>query len=252
MANLSSTVSRIFDSSSTTTRGTDFYHGHDSIDGKRVYLEIPINKPSFELPCFVYNSFNMLISVGDRDKDALVVALQTMHRTPRYVTMNRYLQDLLVEDYQTDKLVELKVKVNDNLIKTYYITQGAIFTEDYTPIMLCTWQVERIPSDDGKDKFKFTKPVVRIRPDVYVEKTDAMQKFIATKLPILALERMMYYPAHHCDDIITSQRLRDLTAARVVIDEIPFVLKRTDVPSISTTREKLLKCAIDHIDEIIP
>jgi hypothetical protein len=38
---------------------------------------------------------------------------------------------------------------------------------------------------------------------------------------------------------------------KIEIDECPFVIRGTDVPSISVTNEDLLQLAADHIDEII-
>jgi hypothetical protein len=38
---------------------------------------------------------------------------------------------------------------------------------------------------------------------------------------------------------------------KIEIDECPFVIRSTDVPSISVTNEDLLQLAADHIDEIL-
>ena len=80
-----------------------------------------------------------------------------------------------------------------------------------------------------------------------------MQKFIATKMPTLVLGQLVDYP--HVRDltevIIVPRGYYATTEAKVEIARCPFVLKKADTPSISTTRENLLQLAIDHIDEFI-
>lgn len=41
------------------------------------------------------------------------------------------------------------------------------------------------------------------------------------------------------------------TKVKVLIEKIPFIIKETDVPSISTTNEELLGTALNYIDEIV-
>ena len=39
-------------------------------------------------------------------------------------------------------------------------------------------------------------------------------------------------------------------SVKIDIDDIPFTILDTDIPSVSTTNKQLLQLAIDHIDEI--
>lgn len=252
-AELDYAVRSIFRSNGTTSRGLSYYvPASREEDSKKLYMEIPINTPSFELPAFAYSAFETIVGKDRENCDAIVVTLKTMGREPRYSTLNRYMRDILNNDYANNKLIRVNVKQTDNTFKKYYVTQGAVFMDDFKPIMMCSWLVERFVTNE-KTRFKFIKPILRIEPWCFLSKEDAMQKFIATKMPTLVLDQLVDFPyVGDLDDvIIIPNRISSTTEVKVEIDRNPFVLKKSDTPSISTTREDLLQLAIDHIDEFI-
>ena len=252
-AELNFAVRAIFRSNDTTSRGLSYYGSASrEEDLKKLYMEIPINTPTFELPAFAYNTFETMVRKNRENCDAIVVTLKTMGKEPKYSTLNRYMRDLLNNDYANNKLIRVNVKQTDNTFKKYYVTQGAVFMDEFKPIMMCSWLVERFVANE-KTRFKFIKPILRIEPRCYLDKEDAMQRFIATKMPTLALDQLVEFPhVGNLDDVIIVQNYISPTVeVKVEIDRNPFVLKKSDAPSISTTRENLLQLAIDHIDEFI-
>jgi hypothetical protein len=67
-----------------------------------------------------------------------------------------------------------------------------------------------------------------------------------------ALGETVYTPSTYgCDSFIEQQSYLSFNHVKVEIDECPFVIKDTDVPSISVTNEGLLQLVADHIDEIL-
>lgn len=243
-----------FNSYNTRTNGVKRYYGAPPPEEtKRVYMDIPIDKELFEVPTFAFNTFINVLKDRRFEDNAIVAVLKTLNKTPRYVTLSRYMKDILLEDFISDRLVKLQEKKSTNEFVTYYATHGAIFREDFSPIMMCSWQIKRFKDNNGNYKYDFLRPIMRIDPACYVSKSDPIERFIANKLPVEAFSSIIYNPYRvslpECFTQIDKSQLS--VSLKVEIDRCPFVLKHADVPSISTTNESLLQVVIDHINEFI-
>ena len=240
MANIETAVENIYTVNWSTTRGLNWGTYENK---QKLYMEIPINKEQFELPALAFFAFkNNNVS----NKDAIVVNLRTQDRTPYYVTINRYMCDVLLQDFKNTELIKLRVKQSDNSFYDYYGTYGAVFDRNFKPIMMCSWVIEKIHDNEENPLYRFVRPILRIAPFCFIDKADSMQRFIANKMPALVLAN----PMRGCvrgNKFETCPRM----PVQVVIEECPFVLKRASTPSFSTTNEELLKSVINHIDEVI-
>jgi lipopolysaccharide/colanic/teichoic acid biosynthesis glycosyltransferase len=68
----------------------------------------------------------------------------------------------------------------------------------------------------------------------------------------LIAARESYTPsAYDCRDFIEQSGYLSFNHVKIEIDECPFVIRGTEVPSISVTNEGLLQLAAEHIDEIL-
>lgn len=208
------------------------------------YMEIPI-KDEFELPTFALNYFLENIH-NHPDVDALVVPVYSYGDKPYYVTLNRYMQDVLLERY--DHLIEMTMPDG---VKKYYGIQGTVFNKDLEPLLMCSWQVRRELNDDSEDmkyKYKLIRPILRIHPRCFQMQSDPMEKFIAKKFPteIINTGNISVFGEGY---LLYDNVRRPI---KIEIDRSPFVLKEIDTPSVSITDDSLLQIARDHIDEIIP
>jgi hypothetical protein len=67
-----------------------------------------------------------------------------------------------------------------------------------------------------------------------------------------ALDTRVYTPSTYgCRDFIEQSGYLSFNHVKIEIDECPFVIRGTEVPSISVTNEGLLQLAAEHIDEIL-
>lgn len=238
----------------TTTRGVSYWGRNTVIvDSPKVYMDIPIKKSIFEIPTFALGTFFSTLENKRFDEEAIVAVLRTINKVPRYVTLNRYMRDILIDDYDSNRLVKLEIKEGETEPLVYYATHGMILDYQFTPVMMCSWLIERTIDYDGNFKYEFLKPIMRIDPACYLSRGNSMERFIVNKLPIVALDSTIYQPyRRNVPSCFVNRQYSDVEAdLRIEIDKCPFVLKQSDVPSISTTNEKLLQIAIDHIDEII-
>lgn len=217
------------------------------------YLEIPIQQDIFEVPLFVLNTFIELVTSGSAsDIEAIVTCLITQNRISYYKTFNRSMNDLLNESYRNSRLVRMEVGSGENKV-LYYVTRGAVFDREFNPIMIATWQIRKylINVEDSKwvYKYEFIKPVVHIDPDTFLTKGDQMRRFICNKLANTCLEERMNYPDADSFHFVEKGRHESISV-KIDIDDIPFNILDTDIPSVSTTNKQLLQLAIDHIDDI--
>lgn len=227
------------------TWGRD-YNSPIPSDDQSYYMEIPINGQAFEVPLFAMSSFNRILE-GGVSADVITVYIKTIGNVPRYKSVDRYMRDILVNRYSS-KLIVLKVAQGNETI-TYYGTAGAVFDEHFSPIMLCTWKIEKIFHDGLGYRFKFIRPILYIEPSIFLTKKDPMEKYIVNKIfpECLKLE-LSDYRTFNC--INFPEESNGLTV-KVEVDKMPFNTRKVSVPSISTTNQQLLQAALDHIDELI-
>lgn len=211
------------------------------------YMEVPIKDDVFELPLFAFHDFNNIMTRdADTETEALVVDLNTAGYSSSYKTLDRVMQDVLLESFYSSRLVVIKMEQpGGNLI--CYGTHGAVFDEDFNPILMCSYQVQRYTQGE-ETRYSLIRPIIRVHPDTFKSRETPMQKFINNKLLIACLEENLHLPyRYHLHERIDTDDTR--LPARIEIDSIPFIIHKPDVPSISTTNQQLLQLALDHIDE---
>jgi hypothetical protein len=211
------------------------------------YMEVPIKDDVFELPLLAFPDFNGIMTRdADTETEALVVDLNTTGSSSSYRTLDRVMQDVLLESFSSSRLVAIKMEQpGGNLI--CYGTHGAIFDEDFNPMLLCSYQVQRYTQGE-ETRYSLIRPIIRVNPDTFKSRETPMQKFINNKLLIACLEENLHLPyTYHLHRRIDTDDAR--LPARIEIDSMPFIIHKPDVPSISTTNQQLLQLALDHIDE---
>ena len=212
------------------------------------YMEIPVGGDEFELPLFAFSTFQW----ASDTVDAIVVSLSTKGCHSSYKSFERAMIDCLNEKYSSSKLIVQDVKQGNDVIR-YYCTQGAIFDDEFNPIMICSLLIgKEINEDSGNPTgfYKYIRPVIRFSPKIFTIKGNPMERFMSGKLlntflaDILPIPNDYNSPRMHRTSIFNKE-------AKVIIDKIPFSVHSADVPSISTTNEDLLNIVASHIDELI-
>ncbi len=240
-----SVINGVYNCFQYSSRG--IYWGNNK-KGVSKFMEIPIDRPVFELPIFTLYSL-VMANEDYTEKDTIVAELYSSDRTPRYKTVGRYMQDILLKSYTMYNLIKLKVEQGDNTI-LYYGTYGAVFDDQFNPVMLCSWIINKYQEDD-RWKFKFIQPVLRIDPDCYLNQTDPIRKFIAKKmldstLNVYRVSSPSPRQIYSSPFVSNNERL----PVKVEICESPFIIKSTREPSISITDKELCEIARNHLEEI--
>ena len=250
---LEQAIESAFRGMNTYTRGCQYWYGDRPIPvSTKKYMEIPIEEDIFELPVFALSDFNELTRDNkDLSTEAITAMLFSLNKEPRYKSLDRYMRDIILEQFTHSRLVKCEVKQGTETI-LYYGTHGAVFDKYYNPMMMCLWQIERRWVNEKTRKYHFIKPILRINPDCYVHQWDPMQRWIAKKAATAALTETIYKPfgrdlTDAFEEIPYDARM-DLT---VEISKSPFRIRTADTPSISTTNKSLLQLVIDHIEEIV-
>lgn len=119
---------------------------------------------------------------------------------------------------------------------------------------MLSWELKKIYRDDEQDPFryKFIRPILRVAPEVFINKSNTVERFIINQIIPTALSiTYLSSPEFYNCKIYDSNSYNCNTKVKVLIEKIPFIIKEADVPSISTTNEELLGTALNYIDEII-
>lgn len=228
------------------------YGASESSDKTIKFMEIPIKDDVFEIPLFAFNAFVDFTNDDSSEVSALTAVLDTNGHVPRYVSVDRYMRDVLLERFSGSRLIKLETK-RENETFIYYGTAGAVFDKDFNPIMVCSYQMERVfNTDEEKVNYIFLKPVLRVSPDIYLEKANPLEKFIVNKMISTCLERKVRLPMSYMlgNNIKVPSDYEEMHV-KVELDDSPFIIRTIDTPSISTSNKQLLQLAIDHIDELI-
>lgn len=219
------------------------------------YMEVQINKDSFEVPLMLVKSFVNIVGEGkDAETEAITAVLNDIGYYVDYKTSERCFKDVIQQNFPSSRLVRMQFQQKNEFL-TYYGTRGAVFDKDFNPLMICTWEVKRTVNErsDGSTVFEYelVRPVMHIVNWVFVDKKGLMEKFISNKLTTMLVNEALTPPSRYSlTSRVKSSPLRP-GPARIVIDSFPFNFRDVAVPSISTTNEKLLQTAIDHLDEIV-
>ena len=210
-------------------RGRYGYHSRDNLfligDNPVARMEIPVNKDGiFECPTLV------LQKVGGIPKDTDVIVAPFLYGgyTPGYSTFDTNIKYMLSSTWE-HHLVPFSI-----YDKNYYIVNGGIFDNDLKAKVICSWEV--ILHDNPSEVYSLIKikPVLRISPECF-EKKDTMEKFIAGRLFSQATTAVIPLGG-------------DNYRIKIIIDDIPFKVKKPDVPSVSTTNEELFELAKEPLN----
>ena len=249
MASLYSVINAIFEDSNRNSQIRMQYYNRNNSDTPitvKKYMEIPIGSDVFELPLFAFEDFKKMHQ-NKKMGDVMVASLYSCGQTSEYKSLDSIMKDVL-STYFDRHLCRVQISNSPN---TYYATFGAVFDENLTPLMMLSWIMERGVSEEGVTKYRYKKPLLRLNPYPCLNKEDALQKFICGRWMTTTLGTRVYTPDRYgCRNFI-EPGCYSFEHVKIEIDECPFVIKSTDVPSISVTNENLLQLAADHIDEIL-
>lgn len=247
MASLDSVISSIFYGDCRNSMIRSQYRSMvDPITFEK-YMEIPISSDVFELPLFAFEDFKRMHR-NEKIGDVIVASLYSCGQTSTYKSIDSIMKDTL-STYFDKRLCRIQVPNSTNV---YYATFGAVFNENFTPLMMLSWIMERRVNEEGAIKYQYKKPLLRLNPYPCLNKEDALQKFICGRWMTTALGVTVDTPSTYgCRSFIEQPDSFRFNHVKIEIDECPFVIRSTDVPSISVTNEDLLQLAADHIDEIL-
>lgn len=225
-----------------------------SFTDKSSYMLIPVTGDSIEIPTMAMYSLPTLENkiLQKEPIDALVINLNNNGGYSSFKSVSASIRDAFTVLYKNAHLRKL-VTVGEPE-KTYYGTYGAIFDDNFKPIVMLSWELKKIYRDDEQDPFryKFIRPILRVAPEVFINKSNTVERFIINQIISTALSiNYLSSPSCHRSVIYESNSTNCNTKVKVLIEKIPFIIKETDVPSISTTNEELLDTALNYIDEII-
>nr|DAE12440.1 MAG TPA: hypothetical protein [CrAss-like virus sp. ctjK323] len=223
-----------------------------SFTDKSSYMLIPVTGDNIEIPTMAMFSLPTLENkiLQKEPIDALAVNLNNNGGYSPFKSVSASIRDAFTVLYKNAHLRKL-VTVGDPE-KTYYGTYGAIFDENFKPIVMLSWELKKIYRDNEQDPFryKFIRPILRVAPEVFINKSNTVERFIINQIIPTALSiTYLSSPIFHRSMIYESNSGN--CKVKVLIEKIPFIIKETDVPSISTTNEELLDTALNYIDEII-
>lgn len=221
---------------------------------KSSYMLIPVTGDNIEIPTMAMYSLPTIEEkiLKNEPVDTIVVNLENIGRYTLYKSVNAGVRDLFSVIYKNSRLRKLTTVGDPE--KTYYGTYGAIFDENFKPVVMLSWELEKIYRDDEQRpfKYKFTRPVLRVASEVFINKSNTVERFIINKIiPTTLSVTYLSSPSYHRSEIYESNSTNCNTKVKVLIEKIPFIIKETDVPSISTTNEELLDTAVNYIDEIV-
>lgn len=209
--------------------------------GKLKYMDIPIDKDSFELPVFAINHLRDAVINREENPDVLVATLYTDGKVPAYKSLDRYMRDILISDISEHLIVLEITEHNRNIV--YYGTHGAVFDENFHPLMMCSWMVNKKIEGD-KVRYYFDTPILRLHRSVFINQSDPIQRFLSKKLLSTSLANNIFEPPCSYSYSANYKKIK------VIIDDIPFNIKTIEVPTISTTNDQLLQVALDNISEM--
>ena len=244
MASLGSIISTIFEGSSQNSHIR--LNSTDTPVTPEKYMEIPIDSNVFELPLLAFEDFNK-INKDRKACDVIVASLYSCGQTSGYKSFDSIMKDVLSTRFNRH-LCKVQVANTPNI---YYATFGAVFDENFTPLMMLSWIMEKIEHEGGTVKYQYKKPLLRLNPYPCINKEDSLQKFLFGRWMTTTLGTTIYPPSSNGLDYMEYSGYLNFNYVKVEIDECPFVIRGTDVPSISVTNEGLLQLAADHKDEIL-
>lgn len=196
------------------------------------FLEVPISKDTFEIPICLLRAIKSL----DVSKiDALVIPLAEATGYSPYSSLEASIKFGFQVKYNLG-CIKLQIPHSSTF---YYCTTGAIWDSNWNLICISSWQAHKEQLlNTEKETIILDLPIVHILPTVFIDKADALQKFIIGKYLKTLLSIEIY------------NGLGEWHKPSVRIEEIPFKVKSVKHPSINTTNEKLIEILQNYQNEI--
>lgn len=238
MRNLSQTLERCYEDSLRLLRSLN--SNIPPIENT-IYMTVPLTSDYIEVPVFLMNALPYYPKY-----DAIVTPLFARGLYSPYKSVPNNIRNALGCNYSQYHLQRVSLEGDQDI---YYGTYGAIFNKDFVPIMMLTWEIEKVPSQTTLYKYKVAKPVLRVTPEVF-RKSNAVEKYIVNRIIPEVLSLSVDYP--YVNNSFFYNHTYDEVAPRikVIIDDCPYKLRHTEAPSFSTTNRELLKLALDNLDEL--
>lgn len=222
--------------------GYEYNNPIDYIE-KTLYMTVPLVDNHIEVPVFA--------AFALRDKpysDAIAITLYCTDDRIEYKSLPANIRNALSKKWTACHLLRI---FTDNEGNNYYGTFGAIFNKDFIPVMMLTWEVEKNCTQNNSLLLRFTRPVLRVAPEVF-RKSNAVEKFIINKaIPEALTLGNLCWPYNEGREIYHHIHSEIVPDVKVIVEYCPFRLSNVAVPSISTTNKDLLKVALDNIDELV-
>lgn len=225
--------------------------GNVSSDNRYLHMQIDTNQDTIELPILALPKLKELYDehrLPDVLPETLDILLFNNGARVDGKALETNIKNYLYAHFPSDRLVLLPVKDKEETIN-YYCTQGAVFNEDFSPLMVCSWVIRKSTSAEKEATAKpymLVKPLIRISPDCVRWQSDPMERFISKKFiqSTFSIRNIDIRYTNFIGHCVTFK-------PEVVIADFPFTLRKTIVPSISTNNKDLLKIAEEHINDVM-
>lgn len=213
-------------------------------DDRTIYMEVPIDKPFFEVPVCLMRPF-ISSACSSSDTTSLVACFHAAgYIVPYYKSFSRYRNEVLINHNNNMELIRLNIKQASS-VKSYYATTGIIFDHDFNLIMLCTWEIERLAGF-----FQVKRPVLHISPSCYLSQANSLEKFLVKSLLRESLTTRVSIDIPEREHAFVKPVENAVTVC-VKIDNNPFRITQATAPSMSVTNRELLDTALAHLDDIV-
>ena len=237
MATLSRVLESVFQS--RTTRGS--YSRNPFPENTFANMIIPLWGSIVEIPVLALDKWREKVLSGAHSvqvqQDAFVAELADGGVSPYYSTLDANFRDIMTMDYCRNKLTKIPLKGE---LFPYYVTRGAVFTHELSPVMLCSWKIRMEQQGDTVLAYP-EKPIYRLSPHCWMV-DNALTRMLKGKV----LKEIMYQHVWCLPWYGEGERM----AVSALIEDIPFTVQKPAIPSISTTNEELIQIAKDYRREI--
>lgn len=210
------------------------------------YIVVPISDDIIEVPVMALHAIDRATELPD---DLVIEVRETSARSS-YKTIDSSIRDSLGRQYGPFVgLIKLPSKDTD--VMQYYATKGAIFDLDLKPVVIFTWKLKKVITDETTQgyTYRYVKPILRISPEIIRNKDNTVKRYISNKIIPAALSIRVIDPTPSARSVLSSRCA--FHSIEIIIDELPFKLRKPNIPSISTTNRQLLDIAIDNIEDVM-
>lgn len=228
------------------------YHNHNSnLLNNFLYMDVPVFNDNFELPVFLLKKLfcnNPTDTINSAN--CFSVCLNYCGVESQYRSTPSMVRDVLSKELNNTRFIKISFGSQED--DYYYGISGAIFNKNFLPVVMMTWQVEKVLQDNADRPFiyKFVQPILRVSPSVFTAKNDPITRHIINQIIPKALDCRCCTP-HIFGNPLFSDSTYHNYAIKVDIGNFPFSFRNVCTPSISTTNRQLLDVALNNIDEIM-